>query len=152
MTSNHLPRELQKKNKDKEIVDNSLNTYLDKRSTSEDSYDGDAVRLVNEDEFSKWKKQNGNTLVHFEMIRKSITKGARISGKIFIFSTVENVTGKEAEDEDALAGDRFKKIYYDSDTNDRNENGQTKSYLYKIFLSLFMSITKDTSISTDMQF
>jgi len=128
---------LSKNNKSKDRVDNSLNTYCNYESTSEDSYDGDATRLYLGDEFSKWKKQNGNTISHFEMVRKSATKGARITGKIFLFSTVENVTGKDAEDELALAGDRYKKIYYDSDVNDRNENGQTKSYLYKIFISVY---------------
>lgn len=128
---------LTKKNQDKDKVDCSLNTYCNFESTSEDSYDGDALRLYLADEFSKWKKQNGNTLAHFEMVRKSATKGARITGKLFLFSTFENVTGRDAEDEDALAGDRYKQIYMDSDPTQRNANGQTRSYLYKIFLSVY---------------
>lgn len=133
---NSPAQKLTKKNKNNERVDNSLNTYLGFESTSESSYDGDGLRLYLADEFSKWKKQNGNTTAHFEMVRKSATKGARITGKLFLFSTIENVTGKDADDDDALAGDRYKQIYYDSDVNKRNANGQTKSYLYKIFLSV----------------
>lgn len=127
-----------KKNKDKDLVDNSLNTYMNYEATSEDSYDQDAVRLYMGDEFSKWKKQNGNTYTHFDMIRKSITKGARITGKIFLLSTVENVTGKDAlNDDDAKAGDRYKWLYYNSNPNKRDANGRTRTYLYKIFISSY---------------
>ncbi|MFA8451749.1 MAG: hypothetical protein ACEPOW_13730 [Bacteroidales bacterium] len=126
-----------KTNKDKEIQDNSLETIINYESTTEDSYDGDEVLFYLGDEFSKWKKQNGNTISHLEMIQKSITKGIRITGKIFLISTVEQYTGKDPdEDDDALAGDRYKKIYYNSIPTERDGNGQTLSGLYKIFVSV----------------
>ena len=67
------------------------------------------------DEFSKWKKQNGNTLTHFTMVRKCLTKGRRITGKAILISTVEFMTGKDANDPEALAGDRYKYLYYNSE-------------------------------------
>lgn len=57
-------------------------------------------------------------------------------GKILILSTIENVTGMDADDPDALAGDRFKQLFEDSDPNCRDENGRTKSGLYKLFISV----------------
>ncbi len=126
-----------KSNKDKEIEDCSLETIINYESTTEDSYDGDEVLFYLGDEFSKWKKQNGNTISHLEMIQKSVTKGIRITGKVFLISTIEQYTGKDPDDDDdALAGDRYKKIYYNSIPTERDGNGQTLSGLYKIFVSV----------------
>ena len=33
-------------------------------------------------------------------------------------------------------GDSFKKLFYDSDINNRNANGQTKSGLYSLFIPM----------------
>jgi hypothetical protein len=128
---------LSKNTKDKKKVDTSLNTFMNFASTSQDSYDGDALYVYIGDEFSKWKKQNGNTVTHFEMVSKSATKGANFTGKIFLFSTVENVTGRDAEDDDAEAGDRYKWLYYNSDPKKRDANGQTLTGLYKLFISVY---------------
>lgn len=128
---------IRKAGDEKEMVDVALNTRINYRPTQEASYDGEALLIYLADEFSKWKKQNGNTINHFNMVKKCVTKGKRIVGKIFIFSTIENVTGKDANDDGALAGDRFKQLYYDSDVTKRNGNGQTTSGLYKLFLSCY---------------
>ena len=117
----------------KDVVYDELNTYCDYESTTEDSYDSTALRFYIGDEFSKWTK--GNTLSHWSKVRKTILKGSRVTGKAFILSTVEYYTGEDPSSDDAKSGDRFKKLYYDSDVSVRLENGQTKSGLYKIFIS-----------------
>lgn len=128
---------IKKAGKEKQARDVALNTRITFRPTQESSFDGDALLVYIGDEFSKWKKQNGNTLVHFGMVKKCLTKGRRITGKGIFLSTIEFVTGKDAQDPDALAGDRFKKLYYDSDPKVRNGNGQTTSNLYKLFISCY---------------
>lgn len=128
---------IQKAGKEKETIDVALNTRMSYRPTQESSYDGDALYVYIGDEFSKWKKQNGNTLTHFSMVRKCLTKGRRITGKAFFLSTVEFVTGKDPNDPDALSGDRYKYLFYASDTKKRDGNGQTESNLYKLFISCY---------------
>lgn len=123
-----------KKNQKKDVVYDDLNTELSYQATDEDSYDSLKVKFYIGDELSKWKK--GNILVHWGKVRKTLLTGRIVRGKAFLLSTVEYYTGKDPdEDEDAKSGDRFKKLYYDSDINDRDEFGQTKSGLYKIFIS-----------------
>lgn len=128
---------LKKAGQEKEVVDVALNTRINFRPTNESSYDGEALLFYFGDEFSKWKKQNGNTLTHFTMVRKCLTKGRRITGKAILISTVEFMTGKDTNDPDALAGDRYKYLYYNSDPRKRDGNGQTVTNLYKIFISCF---------------
>jgi len=126
---------LTKNNKDKETVDDALNTVIDFLPTKIDSYDGTAQYVYIADEFSKWKKQNGDTLTHWGIVKKCLTKGKRITGKAFIVSTIENITGKDPDDPDALAGDKYKYLYYNSDPTQRDANGRTLTGLYKLFIS-----------------
>lgn len=128
-------RRLSKNNKGKEIIDDSLQSKIDFKATDIGSYDGNALHVYLADEFSKWKKQNGNTLAHWEIVKKCLTKGKNITGKAIIVSTIEHVTGRDAEDEDALAGDRYKWLYYNSDPTERDANGRTITGLYKLFIS-----------------
>lgn len=132
-------RRLSKHNQDKDKIDNSLNTYFNFLATKEDSYDGTALCGYIADEFSKWKKQNGNTITHWEMVRKALTKGKRITGMAFILSTVENVRGVDPyeDPERAEAGDRYKWLYYNSDPKERDANGRTLTGLYKVFISCY---------------
>ena len=132
-------KRLSKHNQDQERVDNSLNTMFDYMSTKEDSYDGTAMTFYIADELSKWKKQNGNTINHWEMVRKALTKGKRITGMAFILSTFENVRGVDPyEDPDrAEAGDCYKWILLNSDPKDRDENGRTRTGLYQLFISCY---------------
>lgn len=128
-------RRLTKNNKDKEVVDNALETQIDYLPTNEGSYDGLAMYVYMADEFSKWKKQNGDTLKHWEAVKKCLTKGKNITGKAIIVSTIENVTGKDPDDEDAGAGDKYKWLYYNSDPSSRDANGRTVTGLYRLFIS-----------------
>lgn len=128
-------RRLTKSGKDKEITENVLNTSIDFMSTDISSYDGTALYVYIADEFSKWKKQNGNTLTHWDTVKKCLTKGSTITGKALVVSTIENVTGKDPDDDDAAAGDRYKYLYENSDPVHRDANGRTVTGLYKLFIS-----------------
>jgi len=123
----------------KELGDqtDALDTEFGYMATAESSYDGFALGGYIGDEFSKWKKANGNTLKHWGQIKKTFTSGSIIRGHAFILSTVEFLTGEDPDSEAALAGDRFKKLYFDSIPAERDRNGRTRSGLYKIFISVY---------------
>jgi hypothetical protein len=117
----------------KEVIYDELDTVMDFEATTEDSYDSMALRFYIMDEASKWQK--GNILSHWSKVRKTLLKGSRVFGKAFVLSTVEYYTGADPDEEDAKNGDRFWKLFYDSDPAHRTTNGMTKSGLYKIFIS-----------------
>jgi hypothetical protein len=121
-----------KNNQGKENKYDELGTHITFEATTEDSYDSSTMKFYIADEFSKWK--TGNILNHWSKVRKTLMKGSRIHGKAFVLSTVEYVTGRDGDDDDAKSGDRFKWLYYQSDPSDRNSNGMTPEGLYKIFI------------------
>jgi len=123
-----------KKNQKEQAVYDDLNTEIGYQATDEDSYDSLKVKFYIGDELSKWKK--GNILTHWSKIRKTLLTGNIVRGKAFLLSTVEYFTGKDPdEDGDAKSGDRFKKLFDESNLNNRDEFGSTKTGLYKVFIS-----------------
>ena len=125
------------KNKDKETSYVALETEISHLATSEDSYDGYALDIYLADEFSKWPA-GLNIDKHWEKASLAMTEGSNIRGMAFLFSTVEHVTGIDDPDsDDARSGDKFKRLYYDSDINERNKNGHTKTMLYKLFIPCY---------------
>jgi hypothetical protein len=125
-------KRMTKKNQKEATVYDELGTRINFEASVEDSYDSTTLKFYIADEFSKWIK--GNILNHWSKVRKTLTKGSKIHGKAFILSTVEYVTGRDYNDEQAKSGDRFKWLYYNSNPNDRNSNGMTPEGLYKIFI------------------
>jgi hypothetical protein len=109
---------------DEEI--DGLDTSIDWRNTADNSYDGEKLRFLIEDEAAKLEKpmniENG------WRIRKTCLRlGARIIGKCMMGST-SNALDK--------GGENYKKLYYDSDVTKRNKNGQTISGLYSLFIPM----------------
>lgn len=117
-----------KKNKDY-----SLRSTISYRNTTNDAYDQYALKMYLGDEFSKWKMP-ANILPHWRMISRAMTKGKKYTGKAYLISTIENVNGLDYDDPKAGSGDRYKKLYYDSDPEVRNRNNHTASGLYKLFI------------------
>jgi len=110
--------------KDEEM--DGLDTSIDWRNTADNSYDGEKLRFLIEDEAAKLEKpmniENG------WRIRKTCLRlGARIIGKCMMGST-SNALDK--------GGENYKKLYYDSDVTKRNKNGQTISGLYSLFIPM----------------
>ncbi|RDY57574.1 hypothetical protein DX873_18625 [Flagellimonas nanhaiensis] len=62
---------------------------------------------------------------YWYIVKTSHTRGIRITGKSMVVSTVNSMKKGGAE---------YKKIYDDSNINERDENGETKSGLYSIFI------------------
>ena len=103
-----------------------LDTTIDWKNTDENSYDGEKLLLLVHDESGKWIKPN-NILNNWRVTKTCLRLGSKIIGKCMMGST-SNALSK--------GGDNFKKLYEDSNIDTRNENGQTKSGMYSLFIPM----------------
>ena len=103
-----------------------LDTTIDWKNTGDNSYDGEKLKLLVHDESGKWERPD-NILNNWRVTKTCLRLGARIVGKCMMGST-SNAIKK--------GGGNFKKLYYDSDVNKRNRNGQTASGLYSLFIPM----------------
>jgi hypothetical protein len=117
-----------RKNMDKEEEEeiDGLDTTITWKNTADNSFDGQKLKLLVEDEAAKLEKPL--SILNGWRVRKTCLRlGSRIIGKCMMGST-SNALDK--------GGENYKKIYYDSDVRKRNANGQTKSGLYSLFIPM----------------
>ncbi len=103
-----------------------LDTTIDWKNTSDNSYDGEKLKLLIHDESGKWEKPE-NILNNWRVTKTCLRLGSKVIGKCMMGST-SNALDK--------GGRNFKNLFYDSDVNKRNSNGQTKSGLYSLFVPM----------------
>jgi len=121
-------KKITKKNmaeKDEESI-TGLDTTIDWLSTADNSYDGQKLLMLVHDESGKWLAPN-NILNNWRVTKTCLRLGSRVVGKCMMGSTVNAL---------AKGGQNFKDLYYDSDPKKRNNNGQTKSGLYSLFIPM----------------
>lgn len=101
-----------------------LDTTISWANTEGNAFDGDKMFRLSADECAKWPKD-----VPFSqwwtVAKTCMRLGSRIVGKAMCGSTVNAMKKGGAE---------FKKIWDLSDISERNENNQTKSGLYQLFI------------------
>ena len=121
-------KKITKKNMSDSDDDNisGLDTTIDWLNTADNSYDGQKLLMLVEDESGKLLPPN-NILNGWRVRKTCLRLGSRIVGKCMMGSTVNAL---------AKGGQNFKDLYYDSDPNKRNANGQTKSGLYSLFIPM----------------
>ena len=112
--------------KEQELKLDGLDTVIDWKNTSDNSYDGEKLLLLVHDESGKWEKPE-NILNNWRVTKTCLRLGSRIVGKCMMGST-SNALDK--------GGENFKKLFNDSDVTKRNANGQTKSGLYSLFIPM----------------
>ena len=103
-----------------------LDTTIDWKNTGDNSYDGEKLKLLVHDESGKWERPT-NILNNWRVTKTCLRLGSRIIGKCMMGSTSNSLD---------KGGDNFKKLYNDSDVNQRNANGQTRSGLYSLFIPM----------------
>ena len=103
-----------------------LDTTIDWKNTSDNSYDGEKLQLLLHDESGKWERPE-NILNNWRVTKTCLRLGSKIIGKCMMGST-SNALDK--------GGGNFKKLFEDSDVTKRNQNGQTKSGLYSLFIPM----------------
>jgi len=108
----------------KEIT--GLDTTIDWKNTGDNSYDGEKLKLLVHDESGKWERPN-NILNNWRVTKTTLRLGSKIIGKCMMGST-SNALDK--------GGSNFKKLYNDSNVENRNSNGQTRSGLYSLFIPM----------------
>ena len=117
-----------RKNMDKEEEEeiDGLDTTITWKNTADNSFDGQKLKLLVEDEAAKLERPL--SILNGWRVRKTCLRlGSRIIGKCMMGST-SNALDK--------GGENYKKLYYDSDVKKRNANGQTKSGLYSLFIPM----------------
>jgi len=103
-----------------------LDTTIDWKNTGDNSYDGEKLKLLVHDESGKWEKPD-NILNNWRVTKTCLRLGSKVIGKCMMGST-SNALDK--------GGSSFKKLFYDSNPQERNANGQTKSGLYSLFIPM----------------
>jgi hypothetical protein len=125
-----VPSKRLTRNSIKETTDDTeqlgLDTTIDWKNTGDNSYDGEKLKLLIHDESGKWERPD-NILNNWRVTKTCLRLGAKIVGKCMMGST-SNALKK--------GGGNFKKLYYDSNVNKRNRNGQTASGLYSLFIPM----------------
>ncbi len=103
-----------------------LDTSIDWRNTEDNSYDGEKLLFLAQDESAKWTKPV-NIKENWRVTKTCLRLGSKIIGKCMMGST-SNALSK--------GGQNYKDIYEDSRVANRNANGQTKSGLYALFIPM----------------
>jgi hypothetical protein len=119
-------RRITKKNK---VVQKgeALDTIVNWKNTVSNAYDGEKMHILYFDEAGKFEK--GLDIREFWRIHRTcLLVGRKIIGKALVGSTVNPLD---------KGGREYRDMYYDSDPLDRNENGRTKTGLYKIFIPAY---------------
>mgnify|MGYP003668841131 CR=1 FL=1 len=121
------PSQKMTKNNKYASIDESLNSSISWRNTGSNSYDGQKLKLLVHDESAKWSKPN-SIKKNWRVTRTCLLLGRKIVGKCMMGTTAN------AQDS---GGEEYKDIYYSSDVTKRDQNGQTISGLYSLFIPAF---------------
>jgi hypothetical protein len=111
---------------DGEVEIEGLDTTIDWKNTGDNSYDGQKLQLLIHDESGKWLAPD-NILNNWRVTKTCLRLGSRIIGKCLMGSTPNAL---------AKGGSNFKKLYEDSNIKTRNNNGQTKSGMYSLYIPM----------------
>ncbi len=103
-----------------------LDTTIDWKNTSDNSYDGEKLQLLIHDESGKWERPE-NILNNWRVTKTCLRLGSKVIGKCLMGST-SNALDK--------GGKNFKDLFESSVCLNRNSNGQTKSGLYNLFIPM----------------
>jgi hypothetical protein len=102
-----------------------LSTKIDRRATSNGSYDSVKLNMYLGDEFGKWAPPN-DYIKHLGQISPTMMPSGRVVGKAFIGSTIGALE---------KGGNNASELYYNSNVSERNPVTQkTKTALYSYFL------------------
>ena len=116
-------KRITKKNKTSQKGD-ALNTIINWKNTTNNAYDGEKLHMLYLDEAGKWEKPV-DIKEAWRIERTCLIVGKRIVGKALVGSTVNPMD---------KGGEEYKNLWEDSDPDERNANGRTRSGLYRIFI------------------
>ena len=108
----------------------ALNTVINWKNTTNNAYDGEKLHLLYLDEAGKWEKPT-DIRDAWRIQRTCLIVGRRVVGKAMVGSTVNPMD---------KGGKEYKDLWADSDPEERNANGRTRSGLYRLFIPSFESL------------
>ena len=108
----------------------ALNTIINWKNTTNNAYDGEKLHIMYLDEAGKWEKPT-DIREAWRIERTCLIVGRRIIGKALVGSTVNPMD---------KGGKQYKEIWRDSDPDDRNANGRTKTGLYRFFVPAYEAL------------
>lgn len=108
----------------------ALDTVINWKNTTTNAYDGEKLHILYLDEAGKWENPMDITEV-WRIHRTCLIVGKKVVGKALVGSTVNPLD---------RGGSKFRKLVNDSDPSDRNDNGRTKSGLYRIFIPAYEAL------------
>ena len=95
----------------------ALNTVINWKNTTNNAYDGEKLHMLYLDEAGKWEKPT-DIREAWRIERTCLIVGKRVVGKALVGSTVNPMS---------KGGEEYKGLWNDSDPNERNNNGRTRS-------------------------
>ena len=122
-------KRITKKNKTSQRGD-ALNTVINWKNTTNNAYDGEKLHMLYLDEAGKWEKPT-DIREAWRIERTCLIVGKRVVGKALVGSTVNPMD---------KGGEEYKGLWNDSDPNERNNNGRTRSGLYRIFIPAYEAL------------
>lgn len=109
-----------------DVSSEGLNTSISYRSSDDNAFDGEKLKYLSIDEAGKLLAP-ANIINVWRIHKTCLRIGSKIIGKCRMGSTV-NAQKK--------GGEGFQKMVLESDVTKRNNNGQTKSGLYSLFIPM----------------
>ena len=108
----------------------ALNSVINWKNTTNNAYDGEKLHMLYLDEAGKWEKPT-DIREAWRIERTCLIVGKRVVGKALVGSTVNPMD---------KGGEEYKGLWEDSDPNERNNNGRTRSGLYRIFIPAYEAL------------
>ena len=122
-------KRITKKNKTSQMGE-ALNTVVNWKNTTNNAYDGEKLHILYLDEAGKWEKPS-DIRDAWRIERTCLIVGRKIIGKALVGSTVNPMD---------KGGKQYKDLWKDSDPNERNSNGRTRTGLYRLFIPAYDSL------------
>lgn len=108
----------------------ALNTIINWKNTTNNAYDGEKLHMMYMDESGKWERPT-DIREAWRIERTCLIVGRKIIGKCLMGSTVNPMD---------KGGKQYKELWRDSDPEDRNANGRTKTGLYRLFVPAYEAL------------
>ena len=108
----------------------ALNTVINWKNTTNNAYDGEKLHILYLDEAGKWERPT-DIRDAWRIQRTCLIVGRKIVGKALVGSTVNPMD---------KGGNEYKDLWRDSDPNERNANGRTRTGLYRLFIPAYESL------------
>jgi len=122
-------KRITKKNKTAQTGE-ALNTVINWKNTTNNAYDGEKLHILYLDEAGKWEKPT-DIRDAWRIQRTCLIVGRKIVGKAMVGSTVNPMD---------KGGKEYKELWRDSNPEERNANGRTRTGLYRLFIPAYESL------------